>query len=150
MLGIKLLIDALTARDGRATSLILLGFALLTALTALFRSWYNTVYEPAARVRIAGALGADLLERIGLLDLSVTENSAFYNRCSRAISEANTRPQGVVQTLCGLIGNLLSLGTLTAILLSLGSFCPAADRMRRRPDVRPQPETQPTRFSPVS
>ena len=122
VLGIKLLIDALTARDGRATSLILLAFALLTALTALFRSWYNTVYEPAARVRIAGALGADLLERIGLLDLSVTENSAFYNRCSRAISEANTRPQGVVQTLCGLIGNLLSLGTLTAILLSLDPF----------------------------
>jgi len=122
VLGIKLLIDALTARDSRATSLILLAFALLTALTALFRSWYNTVYEPAARVRIAGALGADLLERIGLLDLSVTENSAFYNRCSRAISEANTRPQGVVQTLCGLIGNLLSLVTLTAILLSLDPF----------------------------
>ncbi|NLO35482.1 MAG: ABC transporter ATP-binding protein [Clostridiaceae bacterium] len=122
VLGIKLLIDALIARDTRSTGLILLAFALLTAATALFRSWYNTVYEPAARTRIGASLSASLLERIGLLDLSAIENSAFYNRCSRAVSEANTRPQGVVQTLCGLVGNLLSLATLTAILLSLDPF----------------------------
>jgi ATP-binding cassette subfamily B protein len=119
VLGIKLLIDALTERDLRTTGLVIIFYGLITAITASFQSWYNTVYEPAAKTRITGALSASLLERIAGFDLATSENSEFYNRYSRAVAEANTRAQGVVKTLCGLAGNLLSIGTLTAILISL-------------------------------
>lgn len=119
VLGIKLLIDALTERDLRTTGLVILFYGLITAVTAIFQSWYDSVYEPAARTRIAGVLSSTLLERMAGFDLASVENSEFYNRYSRAVAEANTRAQGVVKTLCGLIGNLLSIGTLTAILLSL-------------------------------
>lgn len=119
VLGIKLLIDALTERDLKTTGLVILLYGLITAITSSFQSWYNTVYEPAARTRITGALSASLLEQIAGFDLAASENSEFYNRYSRAVAEANTRAQGVVKTLCGLAGNLLSIGTLTAILISL-------------------------------
>ena len=119
VLGIKLLIDALTERDLRTTGLVILLYGLITAITAGFQSWYNTAYEPAAKTRITGALSAILLEKIAGFDLATSENSEFYNRYSRAVAEANTRAQEVVKTLCGLAGNLLSIGTLTAILISL-------------------------------
>jgi ATP-binding cassette subfamily B protein len=112
VLGIKLLIDALMALDAAATGLI-------TALTSLFQSWYQTVYEPTAKVRIAGALTGMLLGRIAAFDLAALEDPEFYNQYTRAVSEANTRAQGVVNSVCGLVGNLASLATLTAILLSI-------------------------------
>lgn len=122
VLGIKLLIDALTIRDLRQTGLILAGFALVTSLTALVQSWYHSVYEPAARARIAGAASGKLLGKIVQVDLAALEDSEFYNQVSRAAAEASTRAQGVVNTLCGFIGNSLSIIMLSAILLSLDAF----------------------------
>ena len=122
VLGIKLLIDALSIRDLRQTALILFGFAVITAFTALIQSWYQSVYEPAARARISGAANGQLLSRIGQVDLASLEDSEFYNQVARAAAESGTRAQGVINTLCGFIGNLASILALTAILLSLDAF----------------------------
>ena len=122
VLGIKLLIDALSIRDLRQTGLILFGFGVITALTALIQSWYQSVYEPAARARISGAANGQLLSRIGQVDLASLEDSEFYNQVARAAAESGTRAQGVINTLCGFIGNLASILALTAILLSLDAF----------------------------
>jgi ATP-binding cassette subfamily B protein len=122
VLGIKLLIDALSIRDLRQTGLILIGFAAITAVTALIQSWYQSVYEPAARARISGAANGQLLSRIGQVDLASLEDSEFYNQVARAAAESGTRAQGVINTLCGFIGNLASILALTAILLSLDAF----------------------------
>ena len=122
VLGIKLLIDALSRKDVSGTGLILLGFGVVTAVTAACQSWYHTVYEPAAKVRIAGAMTGSLLSRTARFDLAALENSQFYNQVTRAIQEANTRAQGVVNTLCGMIGNFVSIAALTTILISLDAF----------------------------
>ena len=122
VLGIKLLIDALSTRDLRQTGLILLGFAVVTSLTVLMQSWYQSVYEPAARACISGAANGQLLGRISQVDLASLEDSEFYNQIARAAAESGTRSQGVVNTLCGFVGNLASILALTVILLSLDAF----------------------------
>lgn len=122
VLGIMFLIDALTAKNARTAFIIILAYGLITAATSVFRSWYESVYEPAAKTRISSAFCASLLGKTGQIDLASLENSTFYDQYNRAVSEANIRAQGVVQTLCGLIGNLFSMATLTAILMKLDAF----------------------------
>ncbi|MEA4889777.1 MAG: ABC transporter ATP-binding protein [Clostridiaceae bacterium] len=122
VLGIKLLIDALMMQDPGQTWIILVVFGLITAITAIFQSWYQTVYEPVAKVRISGAMTSMLLNHIAAADLAVLENTEFYNQYTRAITEANTRAQGVVNTLCGMAGNIVSIIALAAILINLDAF----------------------------
>ncbi len=122
VLGIKMLIDALTTRELGQTWIILTVFGLITAITAIFQSWYQTVYEPAAKARIAGAMTAMLLNHIAMADLAVLENTEFYNQYTRAVTEANTRAQGVINTLCGMAGNIVSVIALAAVLINLDAF----------------------------
>lgn len=123
VLGVKFLLDALTEhKPFHYLAILVVIYGLSNGAAALVNAWYSNSYSPKAQAVIKGYMNKELMEKASNLDLACLEDPDFYDKYIRAIGEANSRAIGVMNTISGLLGNFLSLGTLTAIILTMEPF----------------------------
>ena len=123
VLGLKLIFDALTGSwPFYSIAAIAVGYGLLNGGRGLLDAWYQNSYLPVARARIQGSMGTMLMQKTVELDLANFDEAEFYNKYTRAINEANTRAVEVVTTVCGMVGNALSITALTVMILAIEPF----------------------------
>ncbi len=118
VLGLKLILDALTKRSSFTAVIIITAiYCSLNMSKAAAEAWYNNKYLPIASAKISESLDIRLMMKTVGLDLIKFDDAEFYNKYMRAKNEINSRAVSVVTTLCEIAGCLFSIATLFTIIL---------------------------------
>ena len=96
--------------------------ALLTELLRSITSWVRTIQSEL----LTDHIHARLHEQSMAVDLAFYDSAEFYDRLHRARDEAAYRPLGLLESLGGLLQNLLTLAAMGAVLASFGLWLPVA------------------------
>jgi len=96
--------------------LVLLGMMLFSAL---IRTLYYQKKTPIANEKIKCYIRTLLFEKTKSLDMYCFEDSAFYDKYTRALSEADARASGVLSSISYLSSSITSLITLFFIIIYL-------------------------------
>src|SRR2546425_2869414 len=112
-----------TASNGRALFALvaaMAAFALLTEWLRSITSWVRTIQSEL----LTDHIHARLHEQSMAVDLAFYDSAEFYDRLHRARDEAAYRPLGLLESLGGLLPNLLTLAAMGAVLASFGLWLP--------------------------
>lgn len=125
----KWLVDAvvLSAQTGDATHKAdAIRYVIIEAgLVAIFAAMQRglTVCQSLLRALLGNRVNVMILDKALSLDLTLFEDSEFYDKMTRARRQASSRPLSLVMRTFGLIQNAISLVTYGALLVS---FSPIA------------------------
>jgi ABC-type multidrug transport system fused ATPase/permease subunit len=104
-----------------AIRFVLIEAGLVTLMAALQRGLH--VCQSLLRALLGNRVNVMILEKALTLDLTLFEDSEFYDKMTRARRQASSRPLSLVIRTFGLIQNAISLVTYGALLLN---FSPIA------------------------
>jgi ABC-type multidrug transport system, ATPase and permease components len=119
VLGLKYLIDTLTERKDFSRVLIIVAlYCAANLFKESITAWYENKYKPVAQVRISRYLDLELMARTTALDLSDFDDPEFFDKYTRAKNEITGRAIDVVTTICGLIGSIVSIASLSVVIIA--------------------------------
>jgi len=101
---------------------VVLEAAVVAAIAAVQRGL--SVCQSLLRARLGHRVNVMILEKALTLELRHFEDSEFYDKLTRARSEASSRPLSLVMRSFGLVQNLLSLGSYAALLWTFSAWAP--------------------------
>lgn len=119
VLGLKFLIDTLTEKKSFSAVIIIVAvYCAVNLFKESVTAWYENKYKPVAQVRISRYLDLELMTRTTALDLSDFDDPGFFDKYTRAKNEITSRAIEVITTICGLIGNAVSIASLSAVIIA--------------------------------
>jgi ATP-binding cassette subfamily B protein len=119
--GVLLALDTETVAD-RNTALMWVAVELgLVMLRGAARRGLD-VANSLLRAQLGHKVNVMILEKAVQLELTHFEDSAFYDKLTRARREASSRPLGLVKKSFGLVQNGISLATYAAILWTFSGW----------------------------
>ena len=120
VLGFKLIIDSLEKKQNllHLTAVIFL-FLLLNVVSDILHSIYNEWLLPKTSLSLSKHVNLELMKKAACLDIECYDNSSFFNKYTRALSEANSRMFSVLNTLSSFLGSLLSMSTIIIIISNI-------------------------------
>lgn len=99
--------------------LVLLGDIALN----LWLDWYNTARAPISNLRIHMQLNKMLFEKAANVDLACYESPDFYEKYTKATSEAATRGISAVKNLTDFISTIIFFVTSTWMMVEITPLC---------------------------
>ncbi len=118
--GLKTVIDAV--EEGKSFTEIIEFLMVLFSLMLLayvFSSWYKNRYSPIETKKIRGRLREYFYSIASNLDLEYYDNTDFYNKYVKALSEMENRLFAVISNLCNIIGSVSCLITVVTLAISM-------------------------------
>jgi ATP-binding cassette subfamily B protein len=115
----KFTIDGIV--DGKPLSYILtiIGSAFLAATLASLINAFVAGSSAKARVKVRKGVQDELLEKLLAIDISCFDDAAFYDKYMRALDEAETRADAVLDLIVAILSSLLSLVMVVSIAVTL-------------------------------
>jgi len=101
---------------------VVLEAAVVAMIAAVQRGL--SVCQSLLRQRLGHRVNVMILEKALTLELRHFEDADFYDKLTRARSEASSRPLSLVMRSFGLVQNLLSLGSYAALLWTFSAWAP--------------------------
>lgn len=95
--------------------------ALVVALIALAQRGLSA-QQSLLRALLGQKVNVMILEKAGTLSLAQFEDSAFYDKLTRARREASTRPLALVNKTFGLLQNAISLASFAVLLVQFSPW----------------------------
>lgn len=124
VLGVKYIIDAVQNGAGKETIFKAIFFiALVLIVSELVFALYFDFYCIPARERAYKALNTTLYDKAKSLDLESYDNPHFYNSFILTIQSSSDNIQNVLMMVKNYIGELVSLATISAVLLTIDPVC---------------------------
>lgn len=111
--------DAVSSMTIQNTIVGIVIIYVVTMFFQMFLSWFATNSFPIAMTRVTEYITNELIKKIFDVRQNEVENSQFYDKYTRAISEIQNRPSEVLQLLSNIIGGILQLFTVIIVVSKL-------------------------------
>lgn len=118
--GLKIIIDSV--ENGKAfteTLQFLMILFSIMLLSYVFSSWYKKHYSPVETKKIRGKLREYFYSIASNIDLEYYDNTDFYNKYVKALSEIEKRIFALIDNLCGIVGSVSCLITVVVLAISM-------------------------------
>lgn len=118
--GLKIVIDSV--ESGKSFAVIfefLMALFLLMLSAYVFSNWYKNRYSPIETKKIRGKLREHFYSIASNIDLEYYDNTDFYNKYVKALSEMEGRLFAVVGNLCNIVGSVSCLITVVTLAISM-------------------------------
>lgn len=114
----KVIVDSLgNDKDlGYIFVFILIGAIIRIVTSVVFPLFFDYIVPKYENI-LRGKMNHLLMEKSSKYDLSLFENSDFYDKYSRALNEAESRATGIVSSFGGLLSSFCYLSTLFSIIV---------------------------------
>lgn len=83
-------------------------FAIYFLISAIFSTWFNVYYRPIKTEELNYKFLDILFKKVSSVDISCYENAEFYDTYIAALKETETRAINILDSVCNLIGALVS------------------------------------------
>lgn len=118
--GLKVVIDSVECGKSFGEVfqfLMILFFVMLSAY--VFSSWYKKCYNPIEIKRIRGKLREYFYSIASSIDLQYYDDTSFYNKYVKALSEMESRLFALIDDLCSIVGSASCLITVIILAISM-------------------------------
>lgn len=87
----------------------IVGIGILLMISYLFSGYYSNIYLPSAEGKIYKYIKKTVFKKASEVDLSCYEDPEFYDDYMKAVNEADSVANGVLSSVYGWLGNILTL-----------------------------------------
>ena len=121
--GLKVVIDSVGSGKSFTETLrfLMILFAILLS-SYVVSSLYKKCYSPIEVKKIRGRLREYFYSIASSVDLEYYDNTDFYNKYVKALSEMEGRIFGMIGILCNIVGSVSCLVTVVALAISMDWF----------------------------
>ena len=121
--GLKVVIDSVESGKSFAETLrfLMILFAILLS-SYVVSSLYKKRYRPIEVKKIRGRLREYFYSIASSVDLEYYDNTDFYNKYVKALSEMEGRIFGLISIMCNIVGSVSCLVTVVALAISMDWF----------------------------
>ncbi len=124
VLGVRYIIDAVSQGAGKEKIFKAVFVIALVLAVSYFVIWlYRELYVSIAREKLSKSLNTTLYNKAKELDLEFYDNPHFYNNFILTIESSGDNIQNVLMLVTNYIGELVSLFTIGAVLLTIDPVC---------------------------
>lgn len=118
--GLKVVIDSVeSGKSFTETFQFLMILFSIMLLAYVFSCWYKERYSPIEIKKIRGKLREYFYSIASNIDLAYYDNTNFYNKYVKALSEMENRFFAVIDNLCSIVGSVSCLITVVALAISM-------------------------------
>lgn len=119
----KFLLQEGTEKSFKECALFIVGVLIADLLLNLWLTWYNTARVPISNIRIHMILNQKLFEKASNADLACYESPEFYEKYTKATSEAATRGISAVRNLTNFISTVIFCTIAVWMMVDITPLC---------------------------
>lgn len=117
---IKWIFDALGSKESITFLLLIIGIAgLIHIFIGFINSIYNNLMQPKMSLSVSEKINDEMIDKAQSIDLACYENSEFFDKYTRALSETNQRVNGVLNTFSGIISAILNITVIVSLIATI-------------------------------
>lgn len=119
----KFLLDEGTTKSFRECAAFIATVLIADLLLNLWLTWYNTARAPISNIKIHMILNQKLFEKAANVDLACYESPEFYEKYTKATSEAATRGISAVRNLTNFISTVIFCTIAVWMMVDITPLC---------------------------
>lgn len=117
---IKWIFDALGSKESITFLFSIIGVAgLIHIFIGFTNSIYNNLLQPKMSLSVSEKINDEMIDKAQSIDLACYENSEFFDKYTRALSETNQRVNGVLNTFSGIISAILNITVIVSLIAAI-------------------------------
>lgn len=118
--GFRYIIFTIENRQGiKQFFFALIVFMALHILCDFLDGIYRKLLLPQSTIRINRAIHFELMQKASKLDIKCFDDADFYNKYTKALSEANSRLISILNSIANFVGSFLSVAALVGMIAAV-------------------------------
>lgn len=117
---IKWIFDALETKESISSLFAIIVIAgVIHIFVSFTNSIYNNVLQPKMLLDITEKINDEMIDKAQSIDLSCYENTEFFDKYTRALSETDGRVNGVLNTFSCIISAVLNISVIISLIVTI-------------------------------
>jgi ATP-binding cassette subfamily B protein len=96
--------------------------AVINIFVLLFNQWFNDIYSPKNELTVKQKIQKDIFAQTTKINLKYYDDNEFYDDYILSLRESGSLGRSILEVIGKCLYNLIAIGTITAILLSIDFF----------------------------
>lgn len=117
---IKWIFDALETKSSiNFLFFVIAAAGIIHMIINYLDSMYNNILQPKMSLAISEKINTEMIDKAQTIDLACYENSEFFDKYTRALSETDVRVNGVLDTFGQIVTSLLNISVIISLIATI-------------------------------